>query len=324
MSDVSTAAPTGAAPASAATPAPPADPTKAVATPAPQADPKPPEPKPEVDKSKMEALRLRSELKRQTEALTAKQKEFETANARLQAIEDAKASGKPALALKALGFDDAKIADLLVNGGEPEDKVTKLEQQLAEMSQKLGDYQKRFDTAQSEREQELSKAKESELTAQRKAFVDRYHAQEDKYPLLASTQNGALILAEINRHHEETGEVIDPDEAAARVEKHLAANVPAQIDGFLAKGPLRELIKARLAALEPAAPPATDAAKPPEPKPPETPPETRKLEPPSRQKWQIRAPTLSGSMQRGTPPPIGGKTSKDEVWKQVKSKYPAR
>src|SRR6185295_13439777 len=146
----------------------------------------------------------------------ARAREFETQAAELKAFKDTQAAAQAdplAFFERLTGINEDGILDLVVkNRAKPtptaEDRVAALERQLQERDQR----------AQQE-------AQQARLSAWRDSVVQTVTAAGEKYDLVNSLGQHDLVIETITTYARQYGKVIDPDVAAAQVEKYLEAGL---------------------------------------------------------------------------------------------------
>lgn len=221
MSDTATATP---APVTETTPA--AVKTETPTTP-PVVTPTPPEqPKADPMAAKFAALaRKDKEAKAREQALTAKEQSIAERIARAEKIEKALASkdDDPLEVFNALGIEVDKFADSLIAGPKkPKDPQT---QALEKMQARLEAIEAE---RAKEREEYQNKGRNEAVEKFQSKIAESVKAAGEKYELIQERGAVPLVYAVIEKHYEQTKELLSNEEAADMVEAHLEKEAKEQ------------------------------------------------------------------------------------------------
>ena len=122
-------------------------------------------------------------------------------------------------ALKALGFDLDQLTQEVMNGGVPKEP-TELDLIKSELEE-VKKFKQAEEQARLQKEREALRQEEQNLI---NSFFEevKQEVSEDKYPLIAGLGAQQDVFNAIVAHAEQTGKILDINEAAAEIEKQIA------------------------------------------------------------------------------------------------------
>lgn len=192
--------------------------------------------------------REREQRKAEKAQFEAEKAQFEAERKRLQTYEEARQNAKknPIAALEAAGLSYDDLVSAYMDDGKPtvEKNVESFKSEISTMKSTIEDMRQ---AALKKEQDALIEQNTSVIADFRNSVLNDVSTAKDKYPLINSLGRSQDVLAVIENHFSQTGQLIDHNEAASYVESYLSEELPKQIEQYLADPKVKDIVKALLA-----------------------------------------------------------------------------